>query len=334
MNELRLHPLQCPQCGAAGVVREGTRVTRCERCGVPLCLTDVTVPRYEVEARLDAPAAVAAVRAWLDVQKVEGSIGRPELILIPFHEIAGRRTGVFHRKVPKRRLVERVRGLEEPDRIPEIEHRWVQEYRDDTKVLLSDVQILTPAARPPWDLRDFDAHAARRTAMLKPFDLADAQRRATVLAEETSAEDLGLRRFGAGPAAEFISVSRRTLFFPFWTLPVASDGGSYEVVIDALSGGMVAARLPRPFARPDAAWIGLAVVGALGLGIGLRGFLLGDTGVHPLLALLVGLVGTALAVRRSTKPDWELRTWPEGAAPAARLARARPRPAAEAPADG
>lgn len=330
MNELRLHALVCPQCGAAGLVREGTRITRCERCGVPLCLTGVTVPRYEVESRLDAAAAVAAARTWLDAQRIDGVIGRPELILVPFHEVAGRRTGIFERKVPKRRLVEQVRGLDDPEGIPRVEHRWVQEYKEDTKVLLSDVQFLTPAAQPPWDLRDFDAAAARRTATLRRFELADAQRRATVLAEETSAEDLGLRRFAAGPTAEFVSVSRRTLFFPFWALPVASDGGSYEVVIDGLSGGMVAARLPRPFTRPGAAWVALAVVGALGLGIALRGFVLGSPAIHPLLALLVGGVGAALAVQRAAKPDWELRTWPETAASVARTTVAR---ATEAGAD-
>ncbi len=34
--------------------------------------------------------------------------------------------------------------------------------------------------------------------------------------------------------------SRGTLFFSFWSIPVRSEGGDYEVVLDGLSGKPVA----------------------------------------------------------------------------------------------
>lgn len=309
MNELRLHALSCPQCGAAGAVREGTRITECERCGVPLCLTGPVTPRYEAEARFDAARAVEAARAFLGQRRSDGDPGRPELLLIPFHEIAGRRTGVFQRTVPKRKRVQDVHYG--PDDTPQIQTRWVQEEHFDTKVLLSDVGYLSPAVRTRWDLAAFDPRAARRAAILRPFQLAEAQRRATVFAEEITAPRLADRRFGETEDAKLVAVSHRTVFFPFWSVPVRSAGGSYEVLVDGTSGAVVAWELPEPFPARRWPWLALALPGTLALGVGLRGFALGASPIDPGLALLLGLITTGTALWWSSRPDWRLSRSPD-----------------------
>lgn len=310
MNELHLHALRCPQCGAPGAVREGTRITECERCGVRLCVTGTVIPRYELEARLTAEQAVDLARAWLRDRGFRGEPGRPEPILIPFHEIAGRRTGVFQRKVPKRRRVQRVR--EGPNNQPQIETRWIQEEEPDTKVLLSDVGHITAAARTPWNLDAFDARAARRSTSLRPFDLSEAQRRATVLAQELSPTDLAERRFAGSGETRIVALSQRTLYFPFWSIPVLSEGGGYELLIDGVRGLAVSWELPEPFPERRWPWLGLAVPGALALGLALRGLLLGDAPVAPGPSLGFGALASGAALWWSARPDWRVRRGPDG----------------------
>ncbi len=315
MNELQLQALTCPQCGAPGLVREGTRITECERCGAALCLTATPTPRYEATALLGTTQAASRARAWLEKRGGKVILGRPELVLIPFHEIVGRRVGVFERKVPERKRVHRT--IYNPQyQAEDVESKWVYVEREDTKVMVSDVQHLTPAATTRWDLRMFDADAARRSAELRTFDLAEAQRRATVYAEESTAGAVAEERFAdrslvqAG-TAELVARSRRTIFFPFWSIPVQTTAGSYEVVVDGVAGSIVAWRLPETFRASGLNWAVLAVPGALGLGHGLHALLFGTSMVEPVLAFTVGIVATAAALIRSNRPDWTVRAWPQ-----------------------
>ncbi len=308
MNELRLAPLTCPQCGAPGAVREGTRITACERCGVRLCLSERSWPRYEAVANLSEADSVKRARAWLEGRGQVGMLGRPELILVPYHETAGRRVGVFQRKVTVRKqlrpsLFPSQSG--EPDDL-------AYTYRDleDTKVMVSDVERLAPAARTRWDLRMFDATAARRTAQLRTFDLVEAQRRATVYAAEELPEILADESVTSRARTELVAVSRRTLFFPFWSIPVQTRAGSYEVVVEALGGKVVAWRLPEPFSGSIPLWATLAAPGALGLGQALRALLFGTATLDPVIGFTLGGILTAVALWRVNRPDWAQRTWP------------------------
>jgi ribosomal protein L37AE/L43A len=309
VNELRLEPLTCPQCGAPGVVRQGTRITECGRCGARLCLTEVAEPRYEAVANLGAAEALNAARAWLERRAQAGILARPELVLIPFHEIVARRIGVYERRVPERRRVyHKPRAFGSPEEPIE-----TFEYfeRDDTKVMVSDVQSLAPAAHAPWDLIMFDAQAARRSAQLRAFDLVEAQRHATVYAEEATPLGTSAERFAAVQGAELVAVSRRTLFFPFWSLPVHTKAGSYEVVLEAIGGDVVAWHLPAPYPTATVRWLLPAVAGALALGQGLRGLLLGAAPVDPVLAIVVGVALVAVAAHLANHADWAIRSWPE-----------------------
>ncbi|UCC74056.1 MAG: hypothetical protein JSV86_05715 [Gemmatimonadota bacterium] len=309
MNELKLYPIKCPQCGAPEVVREGTRITPCERCGAKLCLSELRSPRYEVLANLSAAQAVGTARNWLDKQGKVGLFGRPELVFLPFHEICGRRVGVFERKVPERHRVYRERykpGTGETVVEPEYEYT----YKEDTKVMVADVEHITPAARSPWNLAMFDARAARRLAPLSSFDLVEAQRRATVYAEEQSPDVTGAERF-AKRDTEMIASSRRTLFFPFFSIPVQAEGGSYEMVVDGVCGNVVAWRLPEAFEIPTLAWAALAVPGAVALGQALHATFLGDAFVDPVIMFVIGTIATVTALFRANRPDWRLRRWPE-----------------------
>jgi len=310
MNELKLCPIKCPQCGAPEVVRQGTRITPCERCGAVLCLTEVQSPRYEVMGNMSAAQAVTTARSWMESKGKVGLFGRPELVFMPFHEIAGRRVGVFERKVPERHRVYKERykpGTGETV----VEPEYTFTYKEDTKVMVSDVEHMTPAARAPWDLAVFDAREARRVAVLRRFDLVEAQRRATVFAEEQTPDATAQERF-AGKDTEMIASSRRTLFFPFWSIPVETEAGAYEIVIDGVCGNVVAWRLPESFSVPALAWAILAVPGALALGHALHGmFLGGQTIIDPAILLFAGAVATGTAFFKTNRPDWALRRWPE-----------------------
>lgn len=310
MNELKLHALTCPQCGAPGVVREGTRITDCDRCGAPLCLSEVSVARYEAVANLSAAQAVSRARKWMDAQGHVGVLGRPELVLLPFHEIAGRRIGIFERRVPERKRVHR-RVHDPRSGGVSIESDWEYFEKEDTKVMVSDVQHLTPAARTAWDLAMFDARNARKMARLQTFDLVEAQRRATVYAEETSPTAVAGQRFADHGQAEMVAASRRTIFFPFWSVPVQKESGSYEIVLEAITGDVIAWRLPQSYPSGSLGWALLALPGSLALGHGIYGLLFGAPLIQPFLALAVGALATTAALYRANRPDWALRSWPE-----------------------
>lgn len=309
MNELRLNAVSCPQCGAPGVVREGTRITECERCGARLCLTAVTALRYEAVARLSAAQALSQARARIQREKLPGQLGRPEMVLIPYHEIAGRRVGVFDRKVPERIRVHRTihtPGAEGPD----VESKFVYREREDVKVMISDVQHLSPAARTAWDLSMFAAESARRETELVRFELVETQRRATVYAEEDTPSAAAARRFAGGDSATMVGASPRTIFFPFWLVPVEVARRSYHVVIDGVTGNVIAWRLPRTRRREVFAWAVLAIPGALALGNTVHGLLSGPALVPPVFGLAIGVVATALALRRVNQPDFGVESWP------------------------
>jgi hypothetical protein len=312
VNELKLYPLTCPQCGAPGVVREAVRITECERCGALLCLTAVDTPRYEAESNVNAAQAITAARAWLDQRRQTGIFGRPELVFVPYHEVSGRRVGVFERKVPVRKRVRRsMYSAASGGQDAEPEYEYTQ--KEDTKVMVSDIQQIAPAAQTPWDLRMFDADAARKAAQLHTFDLVEAQRRATVYVEEKKHELQADYRFGLRGSAEMVATSRRTLFFPFWSIPLQTETGSYEIVVDGIAGGIVAWRLPRIYQASTLNWAVLAVPGALALGQFLRATLLGSSILNPGIGLIVGIVALGAALWRSNRPDWSVQTWPDAA---------------------
>ncbi len=312
MNELKLYPIKCPQCGAPEVVREGTRITPCERCGATLCLTEVHSPRYEVTSNLSAAQAASTGRAWMERQGKVGIFGRPELVFMPFHEICGRRVGVFERRVPERHRVYKERyDPASGSTVSEPTYEYTQ--KEDTKVMVADVEHMTPAACAPWDLAMFDARAARRLAPLRAFDLVEAQRRATVFAEDQSPDATAHERF-AKKNTEMVATSGRTLFFPFWSIPVQTEAGSYEIVIDGISGNIIAWRMPETFRIPGLAWAVLAVPGALALGQALHGMFLGEAFFDPVVLFVAGIIGTVTALVRSNRPDWQIRSWPEAGA--------------------
>lgn len=312
MNELKLYPLTCPQCGAPGVVREGIRITECDRCGATLCLTAVDTPRYEAESNLSAAQAITAARSWLEERRQTGMFGRPELVLVPYHEISGRRVGVFERKVPVRKRVRRsMYSAQGGAQDAEPEYEYTQ--KEDTKVMVSDIQQIAPAAQTPWDLRMFDADAARKEARLQTFDLVEAQRRATVYVEEERQELQADHRIALRGSAEMVATSRRTLFFPFWSIPLQTETGSYEIVVDGTAGAIVAWRLPQIYQASTLNWAVLAVPGALALGQFLRANFFGASVLDPAIAFVAGMILLGAALWRSNRPNWSVQTWPDAA---------------------
>ena len=130
-------------------------------------------------------------------------------------------------------------------------------------------------------------------------------------AEEQSPSAISKQRFGDKGTAEMVAASRRTLFFPFWSIPMQTEAGSYEVVVEGISGSVIAWRLPEVFRASSLNWALLAVPGALGLGQALRAVFFGTSMIDPVIALAVGIVACGAALYRSKVPDWSIHTWPQ-----------------------
>jgi hypothetical protein len=108
-----------------------------------------------------------------------------------------------------------------------------------------------------------------------------------------------------------VAESRRTLFFPFWSIPVQTEAGSYEIVVEGIAGTIVAWRLPRVFKVATLNWAILAVPGALAFGQFLRAVLTGDSILNPGLGFVAGMMLLGPALWRSYRPDWSVQTWPD-----------------------
>lgn len=310
MNQLRLQALTCPQCGAPRIVRQSTRITECERCGVRLCLTETDAAHYEVVARVEARDAASRARAWMDERKQLGLLGRPELIFVPFQDLSARRVGVFERRVPVRVGI-RSGMFGTSSGGGEAEPEYIYKHEEDTKVMVADVQRLTPAARTPWGMNAFEPREARKKAELRRFDLVEAQRRATVYAEETTHGVLSDRKLTSRGSSQIVASVRHTLFFPFWSIPVQSESGSYEIVVEGVSGEVIAWRMPERSPSPGLRWLASAVPGSLALGYGLNAMLAGSGPFDPVIAIVLGAILTAISLHRSNAPDWAIRSWPQ-----------------------
>ncbi len=90
-----------------------------------------------------------------------------------------------------------------------------------------------------------------------------------------------------------------------------TDEGSYEIVLEGITGSIVAWRLPQSYPAGSWSWALLAMPGSLLAGHGLYGLLFGTPVIPPFAALAVGALATIAALYRANRPDWMLRSWPD-----------------------
>ena len=135
----------------------------------------------------------------------------------------------------------------------------------------------------------------------------------TVYVEEERHQLPADYRFALRGSGELVATSRRTIFFPFWSIPLQTETGSYEIVVEGIAGAIVAWRLPRIYQASTLNWAVLAVPGALALGQFLRATLFGSSILNPAIGLVAGIVALGTALWRSNRPDWSVQTWPDAA---------------------
>lgn len=326
--------VSCPRCGGALTLPGGARVVTCPSCGGrSLLALQPPRPVYYLEPAMDASAATAAVRTFLrrppsapDLA-AKATLLPPHLHFVPYHQVTGRRVGIVHRQIADTVLEQpqqlldargqaRQRGLGDPAGMGS---RVRIVNREDTKVMIADVQAFIPAfGGRRWDLADFDAAEARLGAVLRPADLDALQRRGTVLSTTVPMEGAEARLVQPGPGVRIVAVQRRTLLFPFWLVPVRYRGARFEALVSAVvDGSVVWATTPGDRGAPPPLWLLATAAGFLG-GVGGRG-LLATAGVHfgagppaAVSALLLAVGGaTAVHVARRARtlrsPTWHWR---------------------------
>lgn len=333
--------VSCPRCGSALTLPGGARVVTCPSCqGRSLLSLQPPSPLYYLEPATNASAATAAVRTFLRRPPTAPNLAGkatllpPHLHFVPYHQVTGRRVGIVRRQVadtvleqPDPYLVDaagrvRQRALGDPAGMGS-KVRIV--HREDTKVMIADVQAFIPAfGGRRWDLVEFDAAEARLGAVLRPADVDLLQRRGTVLSTVVPIEGAEARLVQPGPGARIVAVQRRTILFPFWLVPIRHRGARFEALVAAVpDGDVVWATTPGSRGAPPLEWI-LATAGGFLAGLGGRGLLAaagvglgaGPSGEVSALLLAVGgaaALHVARRVRTLRPPTWHWR----GATPVA-----------------
>lgn len=289
----------CPRCGRAVRLREGARVVRCPSCGGrSLVLTRPPDPRFSVEPELDRRGAAEAARAFLRRSPNRRGLDRmatilaPRLYYLPFHNATGRRATIFRGRVPEVRRTQplwsdRLASTGTPGRAGEPTPAIDIVERDDTRVQLSDLNVWAPAFRSTrWDTTVFDPEAARLRSSLHPFDLPRLQAQGTVVSIGIPIEETEARSLRDDGRTRAVGVRRRTVFFPFWSVPYTVDGARYDVLIAAAGepGQIVCGRAP---GDPRAAHLARVEAAAAGLALG--------AGARAIILTLAGGAGTGLA---------------------------------------
>lgn len=292
--------LGCPSCGGGLALAEGERVVACRYCGAPnLVLVPGAIPRYAVSlAVTEASArerAQAALRRPGVPQTLRHAAGFTRLTLcyVPFYEATAVRLGTIflrEREKPPAPLGEGQgsdRALQE----------WLErpaDVREETRVLEQDVARTGPAcALPELGVERISLAAARRGSVrvpLEPFDPVALQGRAVVYTPSIPPErfdrEFTLRIPSAQDRTEYAEQALKLLYYPLWRARYRWRGRAHEVVLDGVSGRLLAGTAPRAREGAAALAAGGVVLAALGAGRILRGLLPGT-----LLGRLLSLPG-------------------------------------------
>jgi hypothetical protein len=272
-----VHHIACPACGGVVSVSEVDRVTSCAYCHVRLLIEGAeVVPEYWIEPTIDEDGAR---RALLDAmrgpQMPPGLVreSRPhaaQLHFVPYNETWARRLGTV--------------GF--------LEGSPHAAARRTTRVVTGDVHRVEPALElPGWGLeeRGYAANAHEEGVLRLPLDRPSASARGTILRPtRPAARSLEDLRPDASASTvrddtAFTEVRTRRVYYPIWRLKYRYAGRLWSATFDAVTGALMAARMPLGDGRRVAWFVGSAsFVGfALGKMCAVAAALLGVAGQDP-----------------------------------------------------
>jgi hypothetical protein len=279
-------------------------------------LVDVpgAVPRYAVAVGVSRESARAAAQGFLQhpilPRALQGTRARLELALcyVPFYEFSAFRLGTVLLKEtvkPPAPL-----GFTDP---PEALDRWLLEppiAREDTRVVETTVLRIGSACRlPELGVERVPLERLRRgktPVALEPFDLGILQRRAVVFTPteppHSFRDDVEWRILVHSDRTGLVAQRLKLLYYPIWRARYLYAGRPYQVAVDGVTGGILAAQAPADLSVGIAAAIGVLAAAAFCVGRATAGVLQSlsrapaDLGVWlspPLLVLgcLLGMVG-------------------------------------------
>jgi hypothetical protein len=265
-----VHHIACPSCGGVISVSEVDRVTSCGYCRVRLLIEGAeVVPEYWIEPRIDEEDAK---RALLDAMRgpdmPPGLVRRSrphaaQLHFVPYNETHARRLGTI--TLSDASLVD-----EEPSprgsRTPSL---------PTTRVVMGDIHRLEPALElPGWGLeeRGYAAIAHEQGDSKLPLDRRRASAYGTILRPTRSASRSldELRPDGRNSSfrddTAFTEVRVQRVYYPIWRLKYRYAGRLWSATFDAVTGALMAARMPLGDSRRILWFVGSASFVGFALG--------------------------------------------------------------------
>jgi hypothetical protein len=272
------------------------------------------VPRYAVTLSVSPEGARAAAQRFLRQPIVPRALQTPrapldlDLCYVPFHEFSAFRLGTF--------LLQETVKPPAPigeEGAPETLDRWLREApiaREDTRVVETTVLRIGPACRlPELGVERIPLEGLRRSktpVALEPFDLGTLQRRAVVFTPTEPPhrfrEDAEWRIAVRNDRTGLVAQRLKLLYYPIWRARYLYAGRPYQIAVDGVTGGILAAQAPADLWPGIGVAVGLLAAAAYCLGRAIPEMLhtlsnaparAGASLLPPLLVLacLLGVVG-------------------------------------------
>ncbi len=231
-----LHHLGCESCGSTLGVRDGQRLVRCTHCNSEyLALIPGFIPRFLVHPALDESRAQGVAKAALRHAEVDrgfaadAKVGRAQLYWVPFYEVDGLQVSTYVEK--------RAGG------------------RADTRLAFVDFQNQGCAEDlQDWGLKDLRPRVERQRASLPliPASPEEMNKRGHVLPvppipESASRpnEPIATKYQIVASGSKLLGPEQRYVYHPVWRVDVWDKRHPYVLTVDALSGDLLAGRLPQ-----------------------------------------------------------------------------------------
>ncbi len=268
-----VHHIACPACGGVLSVSEIDRVTTCTYCRVRLLIEGASaVPEYWIEPRLEEEAARRALLDAMRAKDVKPGLVRKsrlhaaQLLFAPYHETFARRLGTVTLRESSPHL----------------------ESGRATRVVMGDIHRVEPALDVRgWGLEGA-GYASRARATDAPKQPLDRRRASAcgVLLRPTCPASRALDELSVDARSStfedhsaFAEVRVQRVYYPIWRLKYRYAGRLWGATFDAVTGELMAARLPLDDRRRALWFIGAA---------SLVGFALGK--MCALIVILLGLI--------------------------------------------
>lgn len=298
--------LACPACGGALSIGSGEMRAACGSCGTPGAVVDPGArlragPRLRIVPRVSPASATATVRfaiaEWPVDERVpdEAVIRPPELVYVPFWEVASLQSTIRLRKVStalvrggrvdfstgtRRFLDDAGREIAEADY-----YRRRERTVADAQIVLRDMRAVRLAGGPAdWNLAVVNLNELLDDpeTRLLPLDPAELAGTASVLTPRLSpshvlAEAAEPLRSGEQPVRD-IAVRSRLIHVPVWVVRWSIGRHAYTFVVSGVDGKILHGRAPETRRRGRLYAFAAAVVIGFPLGCLVHFIAHGDRG--------------------------------------------------------